>query len=97
VVSAGAGAVSQAATGMYYRGDGTIESRLAPGMLMTALNYQLFRSTPPEEHATMLLGCYAAAAQRADVLQRRLSATDSAACIWQCRAPRYFRYGGWAF
>jgi len=27
-------------------------------MLMTALDYQLFCSTPPEKHATMFLGCY---------------------------------------
>jgi sigma-B regulation protein RsbU (phosphoserine phosphatase) len=57
-VSAGAGAVSHAATSMYYRGDGTTQSRLAPGTLMTTLNYQLFRSTPPEKYATMFLGCY---------------------------------------
>jgi sigma-B regulation protein RsbU (phosphoserine phosphatase) len=43
---------------MYYRGDGTTQSQLAPGMLMTTLNYQLFRSTPPEKYATMFLGCY---------------------------------------
>jgi phosphoserine phosphatase RsbU/P len=43
---------------MYYRGDGITQSQLAPGMLMTTLNYQLFRSTPPEKYATMFLGCY---------------------------------------
>lgn len=43
---------------MYYRGDGTTQSQLAPGMLMTTLNYQLFRITPPEKYATMFLGCY---------------------------------------
>jgi sigma-B regulation protein RsbU (phosphoserine phosphatase) len=31
-------------------------------MLMTTLNYQLFRCTPPEKYATMFLGCYDAAA-----------------------------------
>lgn len=36
---------------------------LAPGRLMTTLNYQLYRSTPPEKYATMFLGCYDAAAQ----------------------------------
>jgi sigma-B regulation protein RsbU (phosphoserine phosphatase) len=46
---------------MYYRGGGTTQSRLAPGMLMTTLNYQLFRSTPPAKYATMFLGCYDAA------------------------------------
>ena len=43
---------------MYYRGEGATQSQLAPGMLMTTLNYQLFRSTPPEKYATMFLGCY---------------------------------------
>jgi sigma-B regulation protein RsbU (phosphoserine phosphatase) len=43
---------------MYYRGDGATQSQLAPGMLMTTLNYQLFRSTTPEKYATMFLGCY---------------------------------------
>lgn len=43
---------------MYYRGDGITQSQLAPGTLMTTLNYQLFRSTPPEKYATMFLGCY---------------------------------------
>jgi sigma-B regulation protein RsbU (phosphoserine phosphatase) len=43
---------------MYYRGDGATQLQLAPGMLMTTLNYQLFRSTPPEKYATMFLGCY---------------------------------------
>lgn len=48
---------------MYYRGDGATHSgsmlaQLAPGMLMTTLNYQLFRSTPLEKYATMFVGCY---------------------------------------
>ncbi len=43
---------------MYYRGDGTTQSQLSPAMLMTTLNYQLFRCTPPEKYATMFLGCY---------------------------------------
>jgi phosphoserine phosphatase RsbU/P len=43
---------------MYYRGDGITQSQLAPAMLMTTLNYQLFRSTPEEKYATMFLGCY---------------------------------------
>jgi len=30
----------------------------APGWLMATLNYQLYRSTPPEKYATMFLGCY---------------------------------------
>ena len=55
------GAFSQGDSRMYYRGDGTSQSQLAPGMLMTTLNYQLFRSTPLEKYATMFLGCYDAA------------------------------------
>lgn len=47
-----------AAPSIYYRGDGTTVSRLSPAILMTTLNYQLFRSTPPEKYATMFLGCY---------------------------------------
>jgi phosphoserine phosphatase RsbU/P len=43
---------------MYYRGDGGSESQLAPAMLMTTLNYQLYRSTPAAKYATMFLGCY---------------------------------------
>jgi sigma-B regulation protein RsbU (phosphoserine phosphatase) len=48
---------------MYYRGDGTSDSQLAPGLLMATLNYQLYRSTPPEKYATMFLGCYDAASR----------------------------------
>jgi phosphoserine phosphatase RsbU/P len=48
---------------MYYRGDGSTQSQLAPGTLMATLNYQLFRSTPPEKYATMFLGCYDGAAR----------------------------------
>jgi sigma-B regulation protein RsbU (phosphoserine phosphatase) len=43
---------------MYYRGDGSAESQVAPAMLMTTLNYQLYRSTPAAKYATMFLGCY---------------------------------------
>ena len=48
---------------MYYRGNGNRDSRLSPGMLMATLNYQLFRSTPPEKYATMFLGSYDALAR----------------------------------
>jgi phosphoserine phosphatase RsbU/P len=48
---------------MYYRGDGSTESQLAPAMLMTTLNYQLYRSTPAAKYATMFLGCYDAKAR----------------------------------
>ena len=57
-VALGVGAFSNGDPHMYYRGDGVTQSQLAPGMLMTTLNYQLFRSTPPEKYATMFLGCY---------------------------------------
>ncbi len=48
---------------MYYRGDGSSDSELAPGLLMATLNYQLYRSTPPEKYATMFLACYDAASR----------------------------------
>jgi sigma-B regulation protein RsbU (phosphoserine phosphatase) len=48
---------------MYYRGDGSAESQVAPAMLMTTLNYQLYRSTPTAKYATMFLGCYDAKAR----------------------------------
>src|ERR1039457_5560617 len=48
---------------MYYRGDGSGDSELAPGLLMATLNYQLYRSTPPEKYATMFLACYDAASR----------------------------------
>ena len=59
----GVGALPTGDPRMYYRGDGTTQSQLAPGMLMTTLNYQLFRSTPAEKYATMFLGCYDAKAR----------------------------------
>src|SRR6202021_802634 len=43
---------------MYYRGDGSAESQVAPAMLMTTLNYQLYRSTPAAKYATMFLVFY---------------------------------------
>jgi sigma-B regulation protein RsbU (phosphoserine phosphatase) len=60
-VLAPVGAFSTGDPRMYFREDGASQSQLAPGMLMTTLNYQLFRSTPPEKYATMFLGCYDAA------------------------------------
>jgi phosphoserine phosphatase RsbU/P len=36
---------------------------LAPGRLMTTLNYQLYRATPPEKYATMFVGFYDTANQ----------------------------------
>ncbi len=40
------------------RGNGDSDRCLSPGFLMATLNYQLYRSTPPEKYATMFLGCY---------------------------------------
>ena len=36
---------------------------LSPAFLMSTLNYQLFRSTPPEKYATLFLACYDANAR----------------------------------
>jgi phosphoserine phosphatase RsbU/P len=57
-VPLGAEAFSKGDSRMYYRGDGATQTQLAPGMLMTTLNYQLFRCTPMEKYATMFLACY---------------------------------------
>jgi len=59
----GDGALSNVDRRIYFRGDGAAPSRLSTSMLMTTLNYQLFRCTPPEKYATMFLGCYDAAAR----------------------------------
>jgi sigma-B regulation protein RsbU (phosphoserine phosphatase) len=48
---------------MYYRGDGSADSLVAPAALMTTLNYQLYRSTPAAKYATMFLGVYDAKAR----------------------------------
>ena len=48
---------------MYYRGDGSADSQVAPAILMTTLNYQLYRSTPAAKYATMFLGVYDAKAR----------------------------------
>lgn len=63
MLMAGAGASNAATSELYYRDDGTRDEDLAPGRLMTTLNYQLFRATPPEKYATMFLGCYDATTQ----------------------------------
>ncbi len=63
-VALDAGLPKDSALPMYYRGDGINDSELAPGLLMATLNYQLYRSTPPEKYATMFLGCYDAARAR---------------------------------
>jgi sigma-B regulation protein RsbU (phosphoserine phosphatase) len=38
--------------------NGNSGCEMSPGALMATLNYQLFRSTPPEKYATMFLACY---------------------------------------
>jgi sigma-B regulation protein RsbU (phosphoserine phosphatase) len=58
-----AGAAASGGAGLYYRGNGSRDEALAPGRLMTTLNYQLFRATPPEKYATMFLACYDPKAQ----------------------------------
>ena len=47
-------ALPQGNSQMYERG----ESQLAPAMLMTTLNYQVYRSTPAAKYATLFLGYY---------------------------------------
>jgi phosphoserine phosphatase RsbU/P len=44
--------------GFIAAGDGDGDSQFSPGPLMATLNYQLYRSTPPEKYATMFLGAY---------------------------------------
>ncbi len=61
-VALGAGSARDKRLPVYYRGNGG-DSELAPGLLMATLNYQLYRSTPPEKYATMFLGSYAAASR----------------------------------
>jgi len=54
----GAGTLSNVDLRLTHPGDGAIQLRLSPGMLMATLNHQLVRCTPPEKYATMFLGCY---------------------------------------
>jgi sigma-B regulation protein RsbU (phosphoserine phosphatase) len=42
----------------YFRDVDSMDSQLAPAMLMTTLNYQLYRSTPAAKYATLFLGSY---------------------------------------
>jgi len=55
-VALGAGPMASSVVATF--GDGNGDSGLTPGLLMATLNYQLYRSTPPEKYATMFLGCY---------------------------------------
>lgn len=63
MLMAGAAAGGKNGGELYYRDNGSRDEDLAPARLMTTLNYQLFRATPPEKYATMFLGCYDANAQ----------------------------------
>jgi len=61
-VALGAGASdSNVLTATSSNGDSSVD--LSPGFLMSTLNYQLYRSTPPEKYATMFLGSYDAASR----------------------------------
>lgn len=57
-VALGAGVSESSVLAMHCRGNRDGDSELSPGLLMATLNYQLFRSTPPEKYATMFLACY---------------------------------------
>lgn len=57
-VPAELGAPSIGGAQMYFQSNGNRESELSPAILMATLNYQLYRSTPPEKYATMFLGSY---------------------------------------
>lgn len=63
VIAAGAGDPQNCDTELFYPRTGPRETDLAPGLLMSTLNYQLFRATPPEKYATLFLGCYDPASQ----------------------------------
>lgn len=54
-VAVGAGVAKNEVTAL---SNGNPVAGLSPGALMSTLNYQLYRSTPPEKYATMFLGCY---------------------------------------
>src|SRR5208337_4936155 len=57
-VAVGADVSDRSSLPMYSRTNGNGDSGLAPAVLMATLNYQLYRSTPPEKYATMFLGRY---------------------------------------
>ncbi|MGA7463362.1 MAG: SpoIIE family protein phosphatase [Candidatus Korobacteraceae bacterium] len=61
-VAVGAGASEREMLTLSH-GNGNAVAGLSPAVLMSTLNYQLFRSTPPEKYATMFLGCYDAASR----------------------------------
>ncbi|HME33496.1 MAG TPA: PP2C family protein-serine/threonine phosphatase [Terriglobales bacterium] len=57
-VAVGAGVSDRSGLPMYSRSNGNGDSGLSPAVLMSTLNYQLYRSTPIEKYATMFLGRY---------------------------------------
>ena len=58
-VAIGAGASeSSLRTALGENCNGNGNGDCSPATLMATLNYQLYRSTPPEKYATMFLGCY---------------------------------------
>jgi phosphoserine phosphatase RsbU/P len=57
-VAIGAGVSPGNLLPMRSSGNGNGGAELSPSQLMATLNYQLFRSTPPEKYATMFLGSY---------------------------------------
>ncbi len=92
-VAVGAGVPDSSTLPAFCRVDGNGDSGLSPGVLMATLNYQLYRSTPPEKYATMFLGCYDAGSRTLTYSNAGHSA--SAACWaatttsrgWRLRAP----------
>ncbi len=62
-VALGAGGESGGALAVAEWHNGS-DGAMAPALLMATLNYQLYRSTPPEKYATMFLGCYDAASRK---------------------------------
>ena len=58
LVSVALGAGMRNGDALRIAGGRDFDGGLSPAALMTTLNYQLFRSTPPEKYATMFLGCY---------------------------------------
>jgi sigma-B regulation protein RsbU (phosphoserine phosphatase) len=59
----GTGLQSNGDRGTSFQGNGAAPQRPSVCLLMSSLNYQLFRCTPPEKYATMFLGCYDATAR----------------------------------
>jgi sigma-B regulation protein RsbU (phosphoserine phosphatase) len=58
LASVALGAGASGGTIATLEGNGGAGNELCPAALMATLNYQLYRSTPPEKYATMFLACY---------------------------------------